>query len=361
VSATNGHIPRELVTPAGLIGDVMGFTRDFLVMSPQQHLVCALWVVHTHAFGAAEQTPYLAVSSAEKRSGKSRLLEVLALLVREPLSTANTSAPALFRTIAATQPTLLMDETDATFKNGRPSERAEDLRGVLNAGHRRHGGHVHRCVGPKAKVVRFPVYCPKAFAGIGSLPDTVADRSIPIRLERKRKDDTVERFLVRDAKPRADALRAQVSAWAADHVDELADDRPDMPDKLDDRMVEGGEPLIAIADRLGCGSQARAALVALCTGERIDSDESRGLRLLADVRSVFEQRDKPVRAVRSTWLLAQLQGLDESPWQGLTARELARLLRPYELRSQAIRSRKTDRVYKGFYRRDLCAVWERYT
>src|SRR4051794_27277130 len=53
------------------------FVRRFVVMSPAQADAVALWVVHTHCFAAAEQTPYLAISSAEKRSGKTRLLEVL--------------------------------------------------------------------------------------------------------------------------------------------------------------------------------------------------------------------------------------------------------------------------------------------
>jgi hypothetical protein len=42
-------------------------------MSAAQADAAALWVAHTHAFEAAEQTSYLAISSAEKRSGKTRL------------------------------------------------------------------------------------------------------------------------------------------------------------------------------------------------------------------------------------------------------------------------------------------------
>ena len=60
-------------------------------------------------------------------------------------------------------------------------EYAEALRGVLNTGHRR-GGKASCCVGQGANITYkdFSTFCPKAIAGIGKLPDTVADRSIPI-------------------------------------------------------------------------------------------------------------------------------------------------------------------------------------
>ena len=64
-----------------LLDDVARFVRRFVVLTEAQADTLALWVAHTHAFEAAETTPYLAITSAEKRSGKTRLLEVLELLV----------------------------------------------------------------------------------------------------------------------------------------------------------------------------------------------------------------------------------------------------------------------------------------
>src|SRR5262249_40284543 len=153
---------------------------------------------------AAESTPYLAVTSAEKRSGKSRLREVLELLVRQPLPASNISDAALFRAIASTTPTVLLDEADAIFK----AREREDLRGLLNAGYRR-GAVAYRMGGRnKTTLETFPVYCPKAFFGIGDfLPDTLADRAIPIRLQRRTREETVERFRRRDVQPVGETLR----------------------------------------------------------------------------------------------------------------------------------------------------------
>jgi hypothetical protein len=69
------------------------FLRRFVIFrSDAQVTAIALWIAHTHAFEASDATPYLAVTSAERRSGKTRLLESLALLVATP-STWPTRAP----------------------------------------------------------------------------------------------------------------------------------------------------------------------------------------------------------------------------------------------------------------------------
>jgi len=69
-------------TPDGaeLLERVVWFIHRYVALSEDQALLIALWIVHTHTLDAADTTPYLNVKSAEKRSGKTRLLEVLSLL-----------------------------------------------------------------------------------------------------------------------------------------------------------------------------------------------------------------------------------------------------------------------------------------
>src|SRR5215210_6287634 len=80
--------------------DHVEFLRRFVLMSPSQAAVVAIWVIHTYAFDLAESTPYLGISSAEKRSGKTRALELLAELVLRALPAVGISDAALFRVIA---------------------------------------------------------------------------------------------------------------------------------------------------------------------------------------------------------------------------------------------------------------------
>jgi Protein of unknown function (DUF3631) len=249
-----------------LLGDVVAFLRRFVVMSDAQGDALALWTAHTHALDAADATPYLAITSPEKRSGKTRLLEVLELLTREPLPTANISDAALFRVVAAKRPTLLFDEVDVVFK----VREREELRGLLNAGYRR-GAVAHRMGGANNRTLEtFPVFCPKALAGIGNcLPDTLIDRSIPIRLQRRTRQERVERFRRRLIAPEGESFRDGLADWLEPQLDYLAELHPDLPDELDDRAQDCWEPLLALAELAGGGlAEASARSSARTFGRR---------------------------------------------------------------------------------------------
>lgn len=354
-----------------LVDDLATFIRRYVVMTPEQLITVALWVIHTYAVDAADQTPYLAVTSPERQCGKSRLLETLDLLCVRPWLTVLPSAATLFRRVHSMRPTLLLDEIDTIF-NPRSADKYEDHRGLLNSGHRR-GVKVPRCVGNSGKIEEFNVFCPKVLAGIGTLPDTVADRSIPIRLSRRTREEAVERLRRRDVEQEALALRDRIAAWASveGRMDRLRDARPEMPDELSDRMQDGCEPLIALADELGCGSEARAALVTLLTSERLDNQETVRIQLLGDLRTIFEAQGNPPAITTSALLVALVQ-IPESKWssyynRSFEDRDLASLLRHYGIKSTTVRppartraERTTAKPAKGYRRDDLFEAWERY-
>ena len=175
MNSENGRTPGVL-GGAAVLDAVGAFIRRFVALRDDHTDLIALWVVRTHALDAADTAPYLNIKSAEKRSGKTRLLEVLSLLVLCAWLTCRVSAAVLVREVAAETPTLLLDESDAAFKGDR--DYAETLRGVLNAGLRR-GGVASLCVsrGKDFDYADFAVFGPKAIAGIGRAPDTVADRA----------------------------------------------------------------------------------------------------------------------------------------------------------------------------------------
>jgi Protein of unknown function (DUF3631) len=343
-----------------LVDDVMAFIRKYVVLSSEQCRVTALWVVHTHCVQYVEQTPYLAVTSPEKRCGKSRLLETVELLSARPWNVVLPSEAVVYRKVDLDMPTLLLDEVDAIF-NPKTADKYEGLRALLNNGNRR-GAMVPRCIGQSADIAEFSTFCPKLLAGIGTLPDTVADRSIPIRLERKTRKDVTAPFKRREVQPDADALRQRLERWAKQHAASLADATPDMPEQLNDRMQDGCESLVAIGDMLGCGQDARAALVALLSVERLDDQDSMRIRLLRDLRAVFDKRDALKLSTKT--ILAELISIDDAPWstyygRTLEARDLSSLLRHYKVAPTTVRL-KDDRIVKGYKRDDLHAAWERY-
>jgi hypothetical protein len=341
---------------ARILDDLRGFLCRFVAFpEPEQADAVSLWVMHTHAFEAAEATPRLSIVSAEKQSGKNRLLELLDLLVRAPLSVASISASAMFRLIAEGPVTLLIDEADTIFDGH--GGRSEDLRGLLNAGYRR-GGAVARVGGRSKAVERFRVFAPVALAGIGGLPDTVQDRSIIIRMKRRHDAEPVEKLRRREVEAEASVLRSAIERWTSRHLESVADLRPDVPSELGDRASDIWEPLLAIAQAAGGDwlDAARCAAVALAARGRTE-ERSVGVRLLTDLRRVLDERHGDRFA--SADLVRGLQMLEDGQWDDtFDARSLARLLVSYEVRPK--RMRFGDAVVRGYDRTDFLDAFNRY-
>lgn len=314
--------------------------RYVVFASPEQADAVALWTGHTWTYDQFDATPYLAIQSPEKRSGKSRLLECLRLVTRAAVPMAGASLAALFRIIDERHPTVLLDEADTIF-NKRTADATEDIRGLLNNGYRR-GVPFYRVVGEgkKMRVESFDVFCPKAVASIRALPDTVQDRSIVIAMKRRARHESVARFRFRVAEQEA----ATVREWWEVLAEGLRlPEQADVPDQLDDRAADSWEPLLALADAAGgeWPDRARRAALAL-SGVVVVEDEKVGVLLLADIRDVFAQESTGRIATKQ--LMERLLGddYDLHPWQewnhgrGLKPTGMGRLLSPFGIRAQQL-------------------------
>jgi hypothetical protein len=334
---------------------VRAFLTKYVVFaSNHEPLAIALWVAHCYRVDDFEVSPLLAVTSAEMRSGKTRVLDVLELLVPRPWRSVIPSAAVVY-TILARRPrwTLLLDEADTIF-GPRTSDKHEDLRAILNAGNRQ-GTPVMRVRldGKRREAEEFDIFGPKVAAGIGDLPPTVTDRAIVIRMRRRAPSEPIAKFRTRSAREEAGEL--PVLDWGALEIETTAD----VPDDLNDRAADSWEPLLAIAAAAGGSwpAAARLAAVSLATDEEVPV--SIGMRLLADIREAFGVDDH----VPTNDLLARLHDLDEAPWadwygKPLTARALARLLGPYRI--VPVKRRLAGTQLRGYFRSDFSDAWDRY-
>jgi hypothetical protein len=342
--------PQRMVPP----DDLRDYLRTYVALSDVQYDAITLWAVHSHCFEAADTTPYLQITSTEARCGKTRLLEVLELVVDNPWFTGRVTGPALVRKIDAERPTLLLDETDATFSGNRSSY--EILRGVLNTGYRLNGRTSYAAGGSYKDMV---TYCPKALAGIGDLPSTLADRSIMIKMQR-RDFEQVQRFRRRDAILEARFVRARLARYAAANLESLARARPLIPAQLDDRAADVWEPLLAIADTFGqaWASRARVAAVSLMADREQTAASAIGLELLADVQRVFvaldaeriSTRDLIAALLESSDTWQDVDGDPLDPWS------LSRLLSSWQIGPRQIRFGKVTQ--KGYYRQAFVEAWK---
>lgn len=348
---------------AALLNDVHAFLGQFVAYpSPEAHTAHVLWIAHAHMMDAWESTPRIAFLSPEPGSGKTRALEITELLVPRPVEAVNVTPAYLFRKVAADEgrPTILFDEIDTIF--GPKAKDNEEIRGLLNAGHRK-GAVAGRCVvrGKIIETEEIPAYCCLALAGLGNLPDTILTRSIVIRMRRRAPGETVQPYRRRSHAPAGDELRAELSAWAESVECAAAAMWPAMPDGIRDRDADVWEPLLAVADLAGGDwpQRARVAAVTLVTLSK-ESTPSLGVKLLQDIRAAFGDEDQ----LPTKDLLEKLHSIEESPWgdlrgKPLDERGLASRLRAYEIKSTTIRVWSATK--KGYRKSDFADAWSRYS
>ncbi len=349
----------EAVAPLYGLAGYLEAVRRFLcryVAFPSEHepVAVALWVAHAHLVDRFDVSPILTVTSAEMRSGKTRVLDCLELLVPQPFRVVIPSEAVVYTVLAQRpRPTMLLDEADAVF-GPRTAEKYEGLRAILNSGNRR-GTPVLRVKldGKRREVDAFDVFGPKAIAGIGKLPDTVADRAIPIRMRRRAPDEPVARFRQRTATAEAETIAYD---WAT--VTVVTD--VTVPEALNNRAADGWEPLLAVADAAGGSWPAIARLAAVALAGADEDQVSVGIRLLGDLREVFAADDH----LPTAELLRRLHELEDAPWgdwygSPLSARALAKLLGPYRI-MPILRRVPGERRARGYFRSDFTDAWSRY-
>jgi hypothetical protein len=366
--STNGHRKDGLAAKSPIVvghplDEIETFLARFVAYpSEAERVAHVLWIGHAHLMEAWFSTARIAFLSPEPASGKTRALEVTAPLVPNPVQAVNVSAAYLFRKVAdeSGRPTVLFDECDAVF-GPRPRDTSEEIRGLLNAGHRR-GATAGRCVviGKTVKTEDLPAYCAVALAGLGDLPDTILSRCVVVRMRRRAPNETVEPFRQREHELEAQPLNERLQAWATTVATAAAAARPAMPEGLVDRDADVWEPLLVVADLAGgfWPSRARAAASCLVANDKVSSP-SLGVRLLEDLRLAFGERDR----MPTAGILQRLKEIEEAPWaeigrEGLTARGLAEQLKNYGIRPKTMRL--AGGPIKGYERIEFFDAWRRY-
>jgi hypothetical protein len=354
---------RRRVNPTSedLLDDVHKYLGRFVAYpSPHEHVAHVLWVAHTHLMDAWESTPRIAFLSPEPGSGKTRALEITETLVPRPVEAINATPAYLFRKVSdpGGTPTILYDEIDTLF--GPKAKENEEIRGILNAGHRR-GAMAGRCV-VKGKIVEteeLPAYCAVALAGLGGLPDTIISRSVVVRMRRRAPTETIEPYRRRIHGPEGNVLRDRLAAWAKS-VKNTIGATPTMPASIEDRNADVWEALLAVAEAAGGGwpERARVTAVTLVTAAMV-ATPSLGIRLLADLRIVFGEQE----TMFTRDIIKALCELEEAPWadmkgKPIDARRLARYLDAYGVARKLVRI--GGQVGKGYTRESLYDPWARY-
>ena len=345
------------VTGEEVLVELVRTLTRYLALSEGVATTIALWILFAHAHDAFPISPILAVTSPEKRCGKTTLLELVSSLVPCPLPSSSITAASLFRAVDQFRPTLLIDEAD-TFLGDR-----DELRGLLNSGHRRTLAVVIRTVGDQHEARAFSTWAPKVVALIGRLPDTLADRSIEVRMRRRTENEHVERLRL-DRLDELEPLRRRIWTWAQKNQEKLRVADPSLPKGLHDRAMDNWRPLVSVADLVGGVWPKRARRAALLlSGQDSDDDESVSTLLLGDIRELFGMGT--VERLASAQITVGLARREDRPWpefrngSPITVRQVARLLKRFDIKPTHMRI-DGGKTQRGYVYADFKDAFSRY-
>jgi hypothetical protein len=230
-----------------IIEEVAEFVRRFVFLrNDVLYDLVSAWIIATHLLEQFDYVGYIFAYSPEPQSGKSRLLEVLDLLVSNSTGILISPTEAvIFRTAKSTQ---LIDEVDSCGKR-------EELRSVLNAGFQRNGFVLRmREADGTFKAERHDVYAPRALAGIGDniLHVATRDRTFMFEMVRQTKTERREEFRIRRVKPDADLLKTRIEQWVKTNrqqIETLYDQFPfTYLEEFRDRTIDIAQPIATIIE-----------------------------------------------------------------------------------------------------------------
>jgi hypothetical protein len=329
----------------------------------------ALWVVHTYVYTAREAVAYVAIESPEKRCGKTTLLSVLSAMACRSIVASNITSGAIFTAIEEHSPTLFIDEAD-TFLAGNSV-----MRGILNCGNTIRTAYVLRSVPTRRdrsaaadaaeggrsfsrkRVVRYSCYCPKVVALIGTVPETIADRAIVVRMERKSTAEAVVPLSQLDAS----GISAQCARFARDCAYLVERHHIMRIEGINDRAADTYEPLAVLADI--AGGEWPGLLTAVA--QHLESPAAKiaaGSELVLAVLGAFAMHGVEKMFTRHLVQEINQSGRDVNMacFGGRAANEfsLSKALRCYGIRPKAIRI--GCEVNKGYCVDDFRSAREKY-
>jgi Protein of unknown function (DUF3631) len=174
-------------------------------------------------------------------------------------------------------------------------------------------------------------------------------------------EESTKRKLRADRLGDLEHLRRKAHRWVQDHIRELREADPSVPEGFTNRLADNWRPLLAIADLVGgkWPQRARDAARVLAATKPDDSDAT---LLLEDLRRLFtENHTDRLSSFDIVWALGDME---DRPWpeyshgKPITKNGLARILKRFGVGPRTIRF--GTETFKGYLLEDLEETFRRF-
>ena len=195
--------------------DIHKFIYEYIDLADDRlYDVLTAWIFSSWITEAWTVVPYIQILGP-KNSGKTRLLEVLHALCYRGIMSSNISEPALFRSVEAWKPTLLLDETEIYNNESRSA-----VQNLLNSGYRRgqYAIRVRNVEKGQPVLDLFDVFGLKALSGTAGLRDTLESRCIVIKMEKN-----IRKVKFKIDEEYSKKLRSRLLLWRFRELSEISE------------------------------------------------------------------------------------------------------------------------------------------
>jgi hypothetical protein len=339
------------VDPKELLAALTGLILKHVYISPQKALVVALWILWTYLVHEdfIEYAPFLGITGADKRVGKSRLLKIVEKLTRKSYSVGRLSEAALYRLIEQYKPTLLIDEFH------RLLSKYPNLLDLFLLSYER-DKKVTLANAETHQLDVFDCWSAKAVAYLGILDEQLRDRIIEIYLKRKPPGEKRARLRETSAEEWG-ALARKCLRWALDNREEVAAVKVAPLEVSNDRAGDNWEVLLMIAQVIDPEVEVRARAIALEEESNERDEDSVRVQVMKVLRKVFKAKcreqglnfDDPKTdlAITLKELCSAINREEVGPWKELgkdvTSQWLVKVMRGYRIK--AVRIKLTEESF----------------
>ncbi len=278
-------------------------------------------------------------------------------------------SPAIFKKrVSVGHPTVLLDNWQTVFRGSDKNQFAgfllngcDQARDVASFDH----------LSETSTANLWQTFCPKAFAGLESLPPSLARHSIPIVFQRRKPQEIVKSTFNLLVPGSTGKLTSWMERWATDHEERVATTFDGY--ELEGPMLPGLSPhqqnyakvLISLAETIGGHWPQKACDALMEIFDDYNKSQSSPTQLLYDIRDAFARHGNPKR-IFTAELLDDLHDRDDRTWheygksgKPLTPQALSRILGPcFNIYSRS--QRRGKEKLRGYQLSDFLEAWEQY-
>jgi len=170
------------------------YIKRFVFFTDQRWVYfLGLWVMGTYLYKVFNYYPYVWLH-AEKQSGKSLLMKILSRIAFNGDVLIHPTAAVVFRDVSQNSISMFIDEVEQLRKQDKDLH--GDIMKILNSGFENSGvvKRMEQGKGGEWVLKVYSAYSPKMFAGINEIHDVLQDRTIEIKMLRKKENEVVERY-----------------------------------------------------------------------------------------------------------------------------------------------------------------------